>query len=256
MLSKNQIKLINALKIKKFREQYCLFVIEGTKAVAEILQSSYTIRSIYGKKTWFERNNYILSERKELQHNIFIISDTEMTKISSFTTPNEVLLIAEIPENKFNVQDLEDELVLMLDEVKDPGNLGTIIRVADWFGIKNIVCSTNSVDAFNPKVVQSTMGSITRVKVYYEELLAVLKTNKQKSELPVFGALLNGENIYKAEFQTKGIILLGNESKGISAELLPFITRKITIPSYGGAESLNVSIAAAIICSEFRRNQD
>ena len=256
MLSKNQIKLINALKIKKFRDQYRLFVIEGTKAVAEILQSSYTIHSIYGEKTWFERNNYILSERKELETQIFLISDTEMKKISSFTTPNEVLLIAEIPENKFNIQDLEDGLLLMLDEVKDPGNLGTIIRVADWFGIKNIICSTNSVDAFNPKVVQSTMGSITRVKVYYEELLSVLNTNKQKPGLPVFGALLNGENIYKAKLQTKGIILLGNESKGISAELLPFVTRKITIPSYGGAESLNVSIAAAIICSEFRRNQD
>ncbi|MDQ3192561.1 MAG: RNA methyltransferase [Bacteroidota bacterium] len=254
MLSKNQIKLINSLKIKKFRDEYNLFIAEGNKIVPEILNSSLTIHSLYAKKTWLDENNYLLSERKELKNNVFEASTKELERISALSTPNEVLLLVEKPIYDFNISDLNGRLSLMLDEIKDPGNFGTIIRIADWFGIEHIICSKNSVDAFNPKVVQATMGSLARIKIHYQDLSKVLKKASENLKIPVYGALLNGENIYQEKLENSGIILLGNESRGISIELLPLVTKKITIPSFGNAESLNISTAAAVICSEFVRN--
>ncbi|HET6242992.1 MAG: RNA methyltransferase [Bacteroidetes bacterium] len=255
MLSKNQIKLINSLKIKKFRDESNLFLTEGTKIVSEILNSPLTIHSIYAKKTWLDQNNYLLAQRNDLVDSTFEISDKELERISSLSTANEVLMVVAKPSPIFQLETLTGKLTLMLDEVKDPGNLGTIIRIADWFGIENIICSKNSVDVFNPKVIQATMGSVSRINIFYQDLEFVLEGNISKHlSLPVYGALLNGENIYKVKLMKWGIILLGNESKGISNQLLPFITHKIKIPSYGNAESLNVSTAAAVICSEFVRN--
>jgi RNA methyltransferase, TrmH family len=251
MLSKNQIKLVNSLKMKKFRDEHRLFIAEGTKLVPELLKSSFQIHSLYGTTTWIRDNNYLLQGRNELQERVFEVDEKELSKISQLTVPNEVLVLAHIPEQQFFPEKLKGRLSMVLDEVKDPGNLGTLIRIADWFGIENIICSPDSVDVYNSKVVQSTMGSVTRINVFYTGLKDFLRLPDLK--MPVYGALLEGENIYEASLGTEGFILLGNESRGISPELLSFITHKITIPRSGGAESLNVSAAAAVICSEFRR---
>jgi RNA methyltransferase, TrmH family len=252
MLSKNQIKMIASLKMKKFREEHQLFIAEGTKVVPELIQSDFKVHSVYCSKTWIRDNNYLLQGKKLLQDQVFEIDAKELERITQLTTPNEVLALIHIPEYDFKIDQLKNRLSMVLDEVKDPGNLGTLIRIADWFGIENIICSNDSVNVFNPKVVQSTMGSISRVRVYYQELNDFL-IEAAEEKLPVYGALLDGGNIYQKDLSSEGLILLGNESRGISNDLLPFITEKITIPRFGKAESLNVSTAAAVICSEFRR---
>ena len=243
-LSKNQIKFICSLHQKKHRTENGLFIAEGEKVVKELLLSSLKIESIYATKNFADQNQ---------EFNTTIITEDELTKISALTTPNEVLAIAQIPHYKIDRKEIADSLSLVLDEIQDPGNLGTIIRIADWFGIKNIICSENSVDPFNPKVVQATMGSIFRVKIHHTDLKLFLET---ENSLEIYGAVLNGENIYEEKLTGKGLIILGNESKGISKELLPFITHKIKIPSHdhSKAESLNIASATAIICYEFRRN--
>lgn len=252
MLTKNQIKLIVSLKNKKSRDENRLFVAEGSKIVPEILKSSFTVHSLYGKETWLKENNYlfggILGEGK-----VSNISTKELERISQLSSPNEVLALVEIKETKLEFSQLKNSLAIVLDEVKDPGNLGTIIRIADWFGIGQIICSPDSVDFYNPKVIQSTMGSFTRVEVHYMDLKKFFSENQKSIKLPVYGAMLGGGNIYKEKLKTKGIILMGNESRGISEGLWPFIDHKLSIPSFGGAESLNVSVATAIFCSEFRR---
>jgi RNA methyltransferase, TrmH family len=171
-----------------------------------------------------------------------------------------VLAICEIPEYILEVQLLKNKLTLVLDDIKDPGNLGTIIRIADWFGIENILCSNDTADTFNPKVVQATMGSIARVKVHYTALTDFFRIENGKLNIKSYGALLEGDNIYTKQLSSEGFIIIGNESKGISEDLLPYITDKVTIPAFshyrsdtGEAESLNAAIATAIICSEFRR---
>ena len=168
--------------------------------------------------------------------------------------------VCEIPRYTLNISALSEKLTLLLDTIKDPGNLGTIIRIADWFGIETIICSPQSADAFNPKVIQATMGSITRVKIHYTDLSEFVARNQKETKLPVYGALLEGENLYKQNLPSAAFILIGNESRGISAELIPSISNKITIPSFshfkttpGETESLNAAIATSIICSEFRR---
>jgi RNA methyltransferase, TrmH family len=252
MLSKNQIKLITSLKWKKFRDQHQLFIAEGTKVVPELLKSDFNIHSIYATKTWIRDNNYLFQNITELANLIYEIDQNELEKITQLTTPNEVLMLTKIPVDILMMENLSGKLSMVLDEVKDPGNLGTLIRIADWFGIENIICSNDSVDVFNSKVVQSTMGSISRVKIYYQELKKIFE-KAIEIKLPVYGALLEGKNIYQKELSNEGFILLGNESRGISKDLLPFITEKITIPRFGKAESLNISAAAAVICSEFKR---
>ncbi len=251
MLSKNQLKFINSLKQKKFREEHQLFIAEGKKIVIELLQSSITVKQILATSS-FLRNHKI-----EKGIEFFEVKESELERISSLSTSNEVIAVCEIPKNELNTNSLKNKLTLVLDEIKDPGNLGTIIRIADWFGIETIICSENSVDAFNPKVVQATMGSITRIKIFYTDLVAFLKNNNQQN---IYGALLEGENIYTKKLADNGLIVIGNESKGISAEVQKYISDKINIPSFshfkenkGEAESLNAAIATAIICSEFRR---
>ena len=177
-----------------------------------------------------------------------------MEQISALTTPNQVIGIFEIPAIKLNPESLKEELVLALDDIRDPGNLGTIIRIADWFGIKNILCSESCVDLFNPKVVQATMGSISRVNVCFGDLDRVLV--KLKAYMPVYGSVLEGKDIYSLELSANGVILIGNESNGVSDSLLKLVSHEISIPNFSsGADSLNAAIATAVICSEFRRRK-
>jgi TrmH family RNA methyltransferase len=252
MLSKNQISRIRLLHQKKYRDELNLFIAEGEKVVSELIASDFKIHSIYATE---EATIGKLAAKAGKRPYVEIIKEEELEKISALTTPQGVLAVAEVPKplsvNKINTQ----QLILVLDEIKDPGNLGTIIRIADWFGFQDVVCSENSADAFSPKVVQAAMGSLFRINILYAALPAFLKEVTVAGKLPVYGSLLDGENIYQAKLNKRGCIIIGNESKGISAALLPFITDKISIPSFskGKIDSLNAAMAAAIVCSEFRR---
>jgi TrmH family RNA methyltransferase len=250
MLSKNQIKLVGSLKQKKFRDEQQLFIAEGTKIVPELLASSIKVQQVYATSDFLSRH--------EIPSGIEVVEvkPAELDRISLLSAPNEVLAVCHVPHYP-EYAGAGKGLTLMLDDIKDPGNLGTIIRIADWFGISDIVCSKETVEAFNPKVVQSTMGSIARVRVHYADLEKLLSS---QNSVEVYGALLEGKNIYKEELSSDGIIMIGNESRGISLALQKYITRKISIPSFsnmkgigGEAESLNAAIATSIICSEFRR---
>ncbi|MDX1316115.1 MAG: RNA methyltransferase [Xanthomarina gelatinilytica] len=240
MLSKSQIKTITSLKQKKYRLQQGLFVAEGVKTIKELLASQFSLQQLY------TTNSFKIDANLET-----VVSENELKKISFLKTPNTALAIFKIPEPKaINT----NQLLVALDNVRDPGNLGTIIRLCDWFGIRDLVCNLETVDCYNPKVVQATMGSITRVNVSYLNLTDFLKT----THMPIFGAFMEGDNIYKSQLPNKGILVLGNEANGISREIEQVITTKISIPRFGqlqSTESLNVATAAAILLSEFRRSE-
>jgi TrmH family RNA methyltransferase len=251
MLSKPQISFINSLREKKFRCEHNLFVAEGEKIVDEMITSGFKVKTIYALPDY--------AKRVQPAAETVIITEQELKKISGLKTPNEVVAVAEIPQYLPDVKSLACGLSLVLDEIQDPGNLGTIIRIADWFGVKDIICSPNSADAFNPKVIQSTMGSFCRVRVHYSELVPFLQ-EVFKDNIPAYAAVTDGNNIYEANLSGKGMIILGNESRGISEIILKMPVNKISIPAFSGndnksgaADSLNVAIAAGIICSEFRR---
>ncbi|OIQ38107.1 MAG: RNA methyltransferase [Bacteroidetes bacterium MedPE-SWsnd-G1] len=241
MLSKNQIKLIKSLHQKKYRTKNSLFVVEGVKGVNEFLNSHFTLEKLFCTENF----------SNELDRNfIEVISSMELKKISNLNSPNEVLGVFKIPEPK----KMNPEIFsLVLDEVNDPGNLGTIIRLCDWFGIEQLICSENTVDCYNFKVVQSTMGSLSRVSIIYSDIKQFIKS----SNLPIYAAMMNGENVYRKSLPGKGILVMGNEANGISPEVSELITNKITIPKFGEkqlTESLNVATATAILLSEFKRN--
>ena len=248
MLSRNKTKLIHSLKLKKFRERYGLFVAEGQKLVSDLVSAGAIINTIIGQEDW-------ISTHKIQAKEIIYVTEKELKSVSQLKTISPVLALVEIPKISAD-PDFKNELVIGLDDIQDPGNLGTIIRTAHWFGIKNIVCSTGTVDCFNSKVIQSTMGSIASVNVIYTDLKNFILNNK--SELwGVYGTFLDGQNIYQTEFPERGIIILGNEGSGIRPELESIIDYKLTIPNFTTKgtkpESLNVSVAASVICSEFRR---
>ncbi len=258
MLSKNQIKHIKSLNFSKYRKIHQEFIAEGSTLVLDILNSSFDVKYIYATQQWFDKNKSYINNHKI---NIFSISEKELQKISNLKTPNNVLSIIKIPDRTFDISLIYSQLILMLDEIKNPGNLGTIIRTSDWFGMNNIICSRGCVDIYNPKVVQSTMGSITRVNVYYTDLYTFLK--KIKNKVKIYGTSLDGERINSKKLYKNGIIIIGNESRGINKKITPFINQKILIPSFTSkgnikqkAESLNASLAAAITCYEFRRQQN
>lgn len=251
MISKAQIKHINALKLLKFRKAAGEFVVEGEKMVHELIMSNYKVNALYAIPAWLEANQELIRKHKL---NAEKISPKELERISSFKTPNQVLATAQIPanlESKINF----DDLVLVLDKIQDPGNLGTIIRTAEWFGIKTIVCSEDTVDIYNPKVIQATMGSFLRIEIRYTKLTDFFKKEVPK-DLNIYGALLAGENLYDQKFSNNGVIIIGNESNGMSDDIEKFVTHRIFIPSHPGnaAESLNASVAAAILLNEFRRS--
>lgn len=249
MLTANTIKLIKSLQQKKFRNQEGRFVAEGQRLVSDLLQSTLSIDQVYYTTEW-ENNSQIVDNR------FHPISAKDMARISGLKTPTSVLAVAKIPENSLEINQIKNSLTLALDNIQDPGNLGTIIRLADWFGIRTIVCSAETADAFSPKVVQATMGAIARVKVIYVDLIPFLN-DASAQKIPVFGTFLNGDNIYSAQLPKNGIVVLGNEGNGISDEVSKRITQRITIPSFTEfgptSESLNVAMATAIVCSEFRR---
>ncbi|PJJ10579.1 TrmH family RNA methyltransferase [Flavobacterium sp. 1] len=240
MLSKNQIKLISSLQQKKYRFANQLFFAEGVKVIQELVKSNFELEHLYTTKEDFKA----IAPNK-----ITLITENELNKISALSTPNTCLAVFKIPmESKI----IESGLVLALDSIRDPGNMGTILRLCDWFGIKQLVCSKETVDIYNPKVVQATMGSITRVNVNYVDLVPFL----EKTKLPVFGTFMDSDNIYKTALPQEGIIVMGNEANGISESIEKLVTKRITIPRFGElqiTESLNVATATAIILSEFRR---
>lgn len=236
MISKNQIKFVHQLEQKKYRKKEGLFVAEGPKVVGDLLRAGFNAQEIYATKEW--NNNGMHAQE---------VTDEELRKVSFLQHPQQVLALFEIPSAKLSS---DSALSLALDDVQDPGNLGTIIRIADWFGISTIYCSENTVDAWSPKVVQATMGSIARVNIVYTDLKELI----QNATVPVYGTLLDGQNIYTQELSQDGIIVMGNEGNGISQAIRPLINRKLLIPQFHeGPESLNVAIATAITCSEFRR---
>ncbi|MBU1011828.1 MAG: RNA methyltransferase [Bacteroidetes bacterium] len=254
MISKGQIKHISSLKLLKFRKATGEFVVEGEKMVHELIMSDYEINALYALPAWLEANQELIRQN---QLNAEKISPKELERISSFKTPNQVLANAQIPA-RIDQEISFDDLILVLDDIRDPGNLGTIIRTADWFAIRTIVCSVNTVDLYNPKVLQSSMGSFMRVNVIYQDLKAFIQKARTE-KVTVYGTFLNGMNIYDEKLAEKGLIIIGNESQGISPEIEKMIDKRINIPSYpqnltNQAESLNASVATAIICAEFRRS--
>lgn len=244
MLSKSQISLIKSLHLKKFRKTHNLFIVEGIKSITEFINEEYVLHSIYYLP---EMSSKVVNFLRILKGNE--ISSDELNKISTLTNPQGVLAVFRIPHHDLKVEDLQNKFSLALDFIQDPGNLGTIIRTADWFGMDTIICSMDTADIYNPKVIQATMGSLARIKVFYCDLKEWLP----KCSLKIYGAVLDGESIYESDFGNEGIILMGNEGSGIQADLMPLISERITIPRFGRAESLNVAISSAIICSELNR---
>ena len=241
MLSKNEIKYIQSLCHKKQRQTEGLFIVEGTKLVDEVLQSSFTVKKIYALAEWESQNKVAVS--------LETITDIELERISSLQTPNQVLAVVE-QQTPQKEPEYKNCFTLVLDGIQDPGNLGTIIRIADWFGITQIIASEDTVELYNPKVIQSTMGSFLRVKLWYKSLPEFL----QNCTMPVYGALLNGNNMYSEPAVSEALLIIGNESKGISKELLPFVSHPVMIPRLGGAESLNAGVAAGIIVSHLKKS--
>jgi RNA methyltransferase, TrmH family len=256
MISKNKAKFIISLQKKKIRDEEQLFVIEGDKLIKEFLLANIPVKMLIAKPEFI---NSLPSGMTRFVDEIEYVSYEELKVISSLKTPHNALAVLPILQHKFNDNEVLKQLCPALDFVQDPGNLGTIIRAAAWFGIKNIVCSCDCVDVYNPKVIQASMGAILNVNVFYTDLKELL-VSATKNKIPIFGAMLEGKSIYNHKLGNKGIILLGNESRGISDELIPYITEKIMIPganrSIPGIESLNVSMAASIIFSEFLKKSD
>jgi TrmH family RNA methyltransferase len=252
MISRSQISLINALKLPKYRCREEKFLAETPRVVSDLIRGGFVPYRVFATAA------YRREEGAHIDSSLMVeITAGELKKISILQTPNQVLAVFEMPHPAFSPDMLTAKLTLMLDEIKDPGNLGTIIRTADWFGIEWIICSENSVDQYNPKVVQATMGSLARVKVVYADLRRMLADLGNRLE--IFGSFAGGEDIFRSTLSPQGILLIGNESKGISPPLVPFVTKKIGIPgnhvpgATGRPDSLNASVATAIICSEFRR---
>ncbi|MEM6717899.1 MAG: RNA methyltransferase [Bacteroidota bacterium] len=239
MISKRQIKIITSLHQKKYRKSTGLFVAEGKKVIQEFLDSYFELDILFSTDVTLFAENVFVN----------LISEAELKKISFLKTPNKALALFKISEPSL----LENTgLIVALDAIRDPGNLGTIIRLCDWFGVKQLVCSETTVDCYNPKVIQATMGSLTRVNVIYTNLSSYLS----ETDLPVFGAFMDGTNVYKTNLPTDGILVMGNEANGVSEEISNLITEKIAIPRFGDlqqTESLNVAMATGILLNEFKR---
>jgi RNA methyltransferase, TrmH family len=248
MLSKNKIKLISSLSQKKFRDETGLFVAEGTKLILD-LAAAFHCSTLVATTDWLKNNPAIQADET------IEVTENELHKISNQKSPQGVLAVFVKPDYQLNMDELTQTLCLALDDIQDPGNLGTIIRIADWFGISDIFCSEHSVDAFNTKTVQATMGALARVRVHSVNLGEFLRSVSGK--LPVYGTFMDGENIYEKTLTQGGVIVMGNEGNGISAEIEALVSEKLLIPNFPigqvTSESLNVGVATALVCGEFRR---
>ena len=251
MLSKNKIKYIHSLELKKNRNNEQAFVAEGNKLVSDMLPY-FTCPLLIAKPCWIAIHDDIKADE------IIIAEEDDIQKASFLKNPQDVLAVFKFPSWNMDDLDLQHELVLMLDGIQDPGNLGTIIRLADWFGIEHIICSLDTADVFNPKVVQSTMGALAHVKVHYTDLTKYLEEQKSHN-IPIYGTFLDGENMYDKNLSRNGIIIMGNEGNGIRSNIKELVNEKLYIPNYpqgrNTSESLNVAIATAVICAEFRRRK-
>ena len=245
MISKNTLKYIKSLQLKKNRKIERAFLVEGAKSVTELLNSEFSVRTVFGTSLFLKEQKDFLTDNKIAFNEA---SEQELAAVGSFKSNNTVIAIAEIKPNL--PLTIQNEFAIALDNVNDPGNLGTIIRVADWYGIKKIICSATCADLYNPKVIAASMGSFTRVALFYTDLGAYLKT----CSMPVYGAFLDGEDVHTCIFKKEGLLLMGSESHGISPELAGYVDTRINIPAYGQAESLNVAIATAIICDNYKRS--
>ncbi len=247
MLSKSKIKLINSLRYPKYRKQHQLFVVEGSINVVDFLKSPLRLDALFATERWLDKHQKTLGTLPAS-----VVDLDQMKKLSALATPSEVLAVFQLADSAMPNVDEIDDLVLVLDGIKDPGNMGTIIRTADWFGIQHIFCSLDSVDVFGSKVVQASMGSLARVNVISTDLLALLRD--KKADWKSYGAYLEGENLAEIAKPKKGFIVIGSEAHGISDYLESFIDCKLHIPPWGnsGAESLNASIATGIICYGLR----
>jgi RNA methyltransferase, TrmH family len=245
MLSKNTVKFIKSLHQKKYRTQTGQFFVEGEKSVLEVLDSNFKVEMLFVTEAFELKHSRLL---REFEGSKIQVTQNQLEQIGQYQSNDSALAVVSMkPNESFSPE--KGELVIALDDVRDPGNLGTIIRIADWYGINKLVLSPQSAEFYNPKVIQATMGSFTRVNFFYADLNEVFI----KWKLPVYGAFLDGENIHQTGKVNPGVILMGNESNGISIELAKLVNQKITIPGFGQAESLNVAIATAIICDNFKR---
>lgn len=250
-LSKAKIKWVKSLDSKRGRDESGLFVVEGPKAVAEFVDYFECV-CLFAESEWIDRSPYIIGGGIETTE----VTNEELRRISSLKTPRDVLGVFRQREERLRPELLCDELSLFLDDVQDPGNVGTIIRIADWYGIRSVVCSKATADVYNPKTIQATMGALCRTHVHYVDKQPYFESLRGRVE--VFGTYMDGDNIYRTPLPERGIVVMGNEGAGISPDVSAFVTRRLSIPSYPvgvrTSESLNVAVSAAIVCSEFRRS--
>ncbi|MBN2818627.1 MAG: RNA methyltransferase [Bacteroidales bacterium] len=252
MISKSKVKQLTSLAIKKYRNKEGLFLVEGDKMVLELSKSPISITELF-VTVEFEKS---CKEHNLHAETVTIINKEELKKISQLKTPQNSLAVCSIPKPKVLPLALEEDLTIYLDGIQDPGNLGTILRICDWFGIRNIFCSEETVDPFNPKVIQASMGSFARVAVTECDFIS-LKTIARRSDAIIYGTFMEGANVFTQNLSNKSVLVMGNEGNGISEEIAHFVDQKISIPNFSSniqkAESLNVSVATAILCAEFKR---
>jgi len=245
MISKSKSKFIKSLQVKKYRKQEQCFVVEGMKSILEVFNSDYEILLLAATEDFLQQHG----ERIPRGVEVITPSLVELKSLGEYQSNDAGLAVVRMKPNQA-IKVKNDEFALMLDDIRDPGNLGTIIRTADWYGIHKIIVSTESVDVYGGKVISASMGSFTRMQIYYTDLVAYLK----QSDLPVYGTFLDGKNVHAIDFGKRGIIVIGNEANGISAEVEMFVTERITIPKFGQAESLNAAIATSVVLDNLRRD--
>jgi RNA methyltransferase, TrmH family len=247
MLSKSRAQFVRSLHQKKFRQEHGQFLVEGAKSVQEVLTSDFRVEVLLATEAFYKENAR-LADRQRPQ--VEIVSPDELTRVGTLESNNTALAVVRTTENRPLLAD-PGEMVLILDDIRDPGNLGTILRIADWYGISKVICSETTAEVYNPKVISASKGSFTRVRWFYTDLHAYLQTIP--TNVPIYGAFLGGTDVHSLAFGHGGYLVMGNEANGIRPDLEPFVRQKITIPRYGAAESLNVGIATAVILDNWRR---
>jgi RNA methyltransferase, TrmH family len=255
MISRNRLKYLSSLKIKKLRAEHRQFIVEGDKIVSDILKEGKSIiRNLIASEEWLRENKKLISNQAG---EVTVADSADLDRITSLETPPPVMAVLDMFEHTLDISELSDAWCIALDTIQDPGNLGTIIRSADWFGIRHIICNDGCADYFNSKVIQASMGAILRVKVYYGDLEAVVKKYASSLSLPVYGTFMEGMPVYNIPADKRGMVVFGNESRGISADLIPLIQTRITIPpgNKGAShiESLNVASSVSVVCSVISR---